>query len=160
MNQNKQSISNKDCIPNDFYDKFLCAYQRNISNILSKLRISRRRIHKLINENKDLQQDNNYFQEEIIRLEKEDDKVRSLLSEKDKKLKYIDNYSGIYCFDYRIKYFQIEDGIFTTELFSDWYSSEEEALKSINNIFNLSRFIIEKRYIKRDWSEEVSSDDE
>ena len=138
--------------PCNFYDNFLSAYQNNISNILLKLRKSRKNVQKLKYLNKDLQQDNIYLRQEINRLEKEDEKVRDLLSMKTKILRDYEFNNSIYSIDYRIKYLD-SDG---QELYSDWYPTETGAFKSISNN---NDFVIEKRYIKRSWGDDMSSDD-
>ena len=156
MRQNINNINpNGDLIPVNFYEEFLSAYQKNISNILLKLRKSRKHVQKLKYLNKELQQDNLHFRQEITRLEHQDDKVRDLLSEKTKRLRYYDsiNYNSIYSIDYRIKYFG-SDG---EELYSDWYSTETDAFKSIDDY---NQFTIEKRYSKCSWSDDMSSDGE
>ena len=156
MRQNINNIiPNRDLFPGNFYDDFLSAYQKNISTLLTKLRKSRKHVQKLKYLNKDLYEDNVYLRQEISRLEHEDDKVRDLLSEKTKRLRDYEsiNYNSIYSIDYRIKYLDY-DG---QELYSDWYSTENDAFKSISNY---NHFTIEKRYSKRSWSDDMSSDDE
>ena len=135
------------------YDNFFAAYQKNISYILTKLRKSRKRSQYLKKMNQDLSQDNNYLRQEIIRLEKEDDKVRDLLSEKTKRLRYLeDNKSNHYVIKYRLRF----SDDFGEEHFSDYYDSEMDAL---NNQLNNRNFIIEKCYTKKDWDEYESEDD-
>ena len=141
-------------IPSDFYDNFLSAYQKNISTILCKLSKYRDIIKRLKYLNRDLQEDNNYLRQEIKRLEDQEDSVRNLLSKKTKALlNYECNHNDlIYSINYRIKYLNF-DG---EELYSDWYPTETGAFKSISNN---NDFVIEKRYIKRSWGDDMSSDD-
>lgn len=135
------------------YDNFFAAYQKNISNILTKLRKSRKRSQFLKKMNHDLSQDNNYLRQEIIRLEKEDDKVRDLLSEKTKRLRYLeDNKSNHYVIKYRLRF---SDDL-GEDHFSDYYDSEMDAL---NNQLNNRNFIIEKSYRRKDWFDYESEDD-
>lgn len=135
------------------YDNFFAAYQKNISYILTKLRKSRKRSQYLKKMNQDLSQDNNYLRQEIIRLENEDDKVRDLLSEKTKRLRYLEeNKSNHYVIKYRLRF----SDDFGEEHFSDYYDSEMDAL---NNQLNNRNFIIEKCYTKKDWDEYESEDD-
>ena len=76
---------------NSHYDGFFTAYQKNISNILNKLRKSRKREQYLKRVNRGLSQDNIYLRQEINRLEDADDRVRDLLSDKTKRLRYLED---------------------------------------------------------------------
>ncbi len=131
------------------YDLFFQAYQKNIYDLLKKLRISRQKEYKLRKYNKDLNSENYYLRDEIIRLEDSDDKVRDLLSEKTKRVNYLEGieFNVFYQIQYRIKY-NLDNEMVT----SDWYDSEVEALEEVNK--NTNNFIIEKSYKKRCWSDD------
>ena len=140
---------------NSHYDGFFTAYQKNISNILNKLRKSRKREQYLKRVNRGLSQDNIYLRQEINRLEDADDRVRDLLSDKTKRLRYLeDNKSkNTYVIKYRLKYSDFSG----KEIFSDYYDSEFEAL---NNIDNQKLFVIEKCYQSKSWADYCSDSEE
>lgn len=137
------------------YDLFFQAYQKNICALLKKLRISRQKENKLRKYNKNLNLENYYLREEIIRLEDSEDKVRDLLSEKTKRVNYLEGieFNVLYKIQYRVKY-NLDNEMIT----SDWYNSEVEALEKVNK--NTNNLIIEKNYKKRCWNEDDFSDDE
>jgi hypothetical protein len=137
------------------YDLFFQAYQKNICSLLKKLRISRQKENKLRKYNKDLNSENYYLRDDIIRLEDSEDKVRDLLSEKTKRVNYLEGieFNVLYKIQYRVKY-NLDNEMVT----SDWYDSEVEALEKVNK--NTNNFIIEKHYKKRCWTEDDCSDDE
>ena len=137
------------------YDLFFQAYQKNICSLLKKLRISRQKENKLRKYNKNLNLENYYLRDEIIRLEDSEDKVRDLLSEKTKRVNYLEGieFNVLYKIQYRVKY-NLDNEMVT----SDWYDSEVEALEKVNK--NTNNFIIEKHYKKRCWTEDDCSDDE
>ena len=156
MRQEKnQFISTRVCNQNSYYDEFFMAYQKNISNILNKLRKSRKRQQYFKRVNRDLSQDNIYLREEINRLEDEDDRVRDLLSEKTKRLRYLEENQSknAYVIKYRLKYSDSSG----KEIMSDYYDSEFEAL---NNIDNQKLFVIEKCYQSKSWADYASDSEE
>ena len=138
----------------ELYDKFLVSYQNNISNLLKKLRVSRKKEAKLRKENKNLNIENNYFRDEIHRLENSEERVRDLLSEKSRRVDFLEGIKSniSYIIQYRLKYNLDNDNIFVT----DWYNSEIEALKFVNS--DMIDFTIEKSYQKRLWSSESDDD--
>ena len=137
------------------YDLFFQAYQKNICSLLKKLRISRQKENRLRKYNKDLNSENYYLRDEIIRLEDSEDKVRDLLSEKTKRVNYLEGieFNVLYKIQYRVRY-NLDNEMVT----SDWYDSEVEALEKVNK--NTNNFIIEKHYKKRCWADDDYSDDE
>ena len=155
MRQDRNNfISRRVCDKNNQYDEFFAAYQNNITSILNKLRRARKREQYLKRINRDLHQDNIYLKQEIHRLEDADDKVRDLLSEKSKQLIYFENYTlkNTYIIKYRLKYFDS----YGEEILTEYYDSEEEALKHINNN---KLFVIEKSYQKKNWYDSESEED-
>ena len=156
MRQEKhQFISTRVCNQNGYYDEFFMAYQKNIGNILNKLRKSRKRQQYFKRVNKDLSQDNIYLREEINRLEDADNKVRDLLSYKTKRLRYLEENQSknTYVIKYRLKYSDSSG----KEIISDYYDSEFEAL---NNIDNQKLFVIEKCYQSKSWADYCSDSEE
>ena len=152
--EGNQFISTRVCNQNS-YDDFFTAYQKNISNILNKLRKSRKKQQYFKRVNRDLSEDNIYLREEINRLEDEDDRVRDLLSEKTKRLRYLEENQSknTYIIKYRLKY---SDSC-GREIISDYYDSEFEAL---NNIDNQKLFVIEKCYQSKSWADYASDSEE
>ena len=136
-------------VSDNFCYDFMGAYQKNISNLLRKLRSSRKRELKWKRSTKDLLSENHYLRDEIIRLENSEDHARSLLSEKTKRLHSLEgiSYNTFYKNFYRIKYV-LNDG---EEFVSNWYGSELEALQSLDS--DISNFMIEKSYQKISWCE-------
>lgn len=129
-------------VSDNFCDGFMNAYQKNISNLLNKLRLSRKRELKWKNSNKYLLSENYDLRDEIIRLENSEEHARSLLSEKTKRLHSLEgiSYNTFYKNFYRIKYV-LNDG---DEFVSNWYGSELEALQSLDS--DICDFMIEKSY--------------
>lgn len=150
--ERNQFISKRVC---NQYDDFFEAYQNNISNMLNKLRKSRKKEQYLKRLNRELSKDNIYLKQEIRRLEEQDEKVRDLLSEKTKTLRYLEDIKSQnnYVIKYRLKYLDPSSDI---EIFSDYYNSEFEAL---NNIDNQKLFVIEKSYQKKNWCDYDSDSD-
>ena len=137
-------------VSGNFCDDFMNAYQKNISNLVKKLRLSRKRELKLKKSNKDLLSDYHYLRDEIIRLENAEEQARSLLSEKTKRLHSLEgiSYNTFYKNYYRLKYV-LDNG---EEFFSNWYESELEALQSLD--VDVCDFMIEKSYRRVSFVEE------
>ena len=137
-------------VSDNFCYDFMGAYQKNISNLLRKLRSSRKRELKWKRSTKDLLSENHYLRDEIIRLENSEEHARSLLSEKTKRLHSLEgiSYNTFYKNYYRLKYVLDND----EEFFSNWYESELEALQSLD--VDVCDFMIEKSYRRVSFVEE------
>jgi len=137
-------------VSDNFCKDLLDSYEKNISNLLKKLRLSRKRELKWKRYNKYLLSDNDYFRDEIIRLENSEDHARSLLSEKTKRLHSLEgiSYNTFYKNYYRLKYVLDNE----EEFFSNWYESELEALQSLD--VDVCDFMIEKSYRRVSFAEE------
>ena len=149
----------------DLNDVIKC-YTNNISTLVSKLRLSRKKNRKLLEKNIELKRENMLFREEIKTLESNDNNLRNLLSKYTKCSrflegncnKYIKGHKYFYYTKYRIRY---EYNIDSDYKYSEWFDDEYSALSYFNNLLNVkSDFIIEKTYTKVNWgSDNVESDD-